>query len=68
MLKILEGAGIINTAHMVFVRVGYQDTIQFSYLVPKHLLPEIGGGINYYRGIFRFNQYAAPQAFIPGTC
>ena len=68
MLKILEWTGIINTAYMVFVRVCNQDAIQFSYLVVQHLLPEIGRGINDHCGGFRFNQYAATQAFVVHTC
>ncbi len=65
---------IIQSSHMVTMFMGKQDCIQFHHICPKHLLPEIGPGINNNNLLLMLHKNGRTQPFVvfiirhtPGT-
>ena len=49
---------------MILMRVGEDDSIQFSDMLPEHLVAEVGGGVHYDGGSRRLNEDAAAKPFV----
>ena len=66
LLQKIKRPDIIQSGDMVPVLVCINDSIQTGDLLPQHLLPEIGPGIDHNGGCVILNQDRRPQPVVMG--
>src|SRR5882757_10224574 len=65
-LKEVIRPDIIQPRQMILMGMGKDDGIQLSYLLPQHLVAEVGCGVDDYRRGGGLNKNTAAKSLVPG--